>query len=40
MVTTGLFIFGLSNVLLYDVSVDTSFWHIAWLVTLAASGSG
>lgn len=40
MVTTGLFIFGLSNVLLYDVSVDTSFWHIAWLVTLGRVGIG
>jgi len=40
LIATGLFIFGLSNVLLYDVSADTSFWRLALLVTLGRIGLG
>jgi EmrB/QacA subfamily drug resistance transporter len=40
LVATGLFIFGLSNVLLYDVTADTGFWRIALLVTLGRIGLG
>ncbi|MCM3562830.1 DHA2 family efflux MFS transporter permease subunit [Hydrogenophaga intermedia] len=40
LIATGLFIFGLSNALLYDVSVDTGFWRIALLVTLGRIGLG
>jgi hypothetical protein len=40
LVATGLFIFGLSNVLLFDVTADTGFWRIALLVTLGRIGLG
>ena len=40
MIATGLFIFGLSNLLLYDVAVDTSFWRMALLVMLGRVGLG
>ena len=40
MVAAGLFIFGLSNLLLYDVDVDTGFWRMAWLVMLGRVGLG
>ena len=38
LIATGLFIFGLSNLLLYDVAVDTSFWRVALLVMLGRVG--
>ena len=40
MIATGLFIFGLSNLLLYDVDVDTGFWRMALLVMLGRVGLG
>jgi len=40
MVGTGLFVFGLSNMLMYDVTVDTGFWRMALLVTLGRIGLG
>ncbi len=40
MIATGLFVFGLSNLLLYDVTVDTSFWRMALLVMLGRVGLG
>ncbi|MCK9215864.1 MAG: DHA2 family efflux MFS transporter permease subunit [Rhodoferax sp.] len=40
MSATGLFIFGLSNLLMYDVAADTGFWHIALLVMLGRVGLG
>ncbi len=40
MIAAGLFIFGLSNLLMYDVAVDSSFWHIALLVMLGRVGLG
>jgi EmrB/QacA subfamily drug resistance transporter len=40
LIATGLVIFGLSNVLLYDVSADTGFWRIALLVTFGRVGLG
>ncbi len=40
MVVAGLFIFGLSNVLLYGVTVDVSFWYMASLVVLGRIGLG
>jgi len=40
MITMGLFIFGLSNLLMYDVNVDTGFWRMALLVLLGRVGLG
>jgi EmrB/QacA subfamily drug resistance transporter len=40
MVAFGLFLFGLSNLLLYGVDVDISFWHVALLVMLGRVGLG
>lgn len=40
MVGTGLFIFGLSNMLMYDLNVDTGFWRMALLVLLGRVGLG
>lgn len=38
MVATGLFVFGLSNILLHDIDVDTGFWRLALLVMLGRVG--
>jgi MFS transporter, DHA2 family, multidrug resistance protein len=40
LIVTGLFIFGLSNLLLHDVSADTGFWRMALLVMLGRIGLG
>ncbi|WP_202883258.1 DHA2 family efflux MFS transporter permease subunit [Ramlibacter lithotrophicus] len=40
MVGTGLFVFGLSNMLMYDVNADTGFWRMALLVLLGRVGLG
>lgn len=40
MIAAGLFIFGLSSLLLYDVAVDTGFWRVALLTTLGRVGLG
>lgn len=40
MIAAGLFIFGLSNLLLYDVTVDTGFWRTALLAMLGRVGLG
>ncbi len=40
MITVGLFVFGLSNLLMYDVNVDTGFWRMALLVLLGRVGLG
>lgn len=40
MVVTGLFIFGLSNLLMYGIDVDIGFWRMALLVMLGRVGLG
>jgi len=40
LIVTGLFIFGLSNLLLHDVTADTGFWPMALLVMLGRIGLG
>ena len=40
LIIAGLFIFGLSNLLLYDVTVDTGFWRVALFVMLGRIGLG
>lgn len=40
MIGAGLFVFGLSNLLMYDVNVDTGFWRMALLVLLGRVGLG
>jgi drug resistance transporter, EmrB/QacA subfamily len=40
LIAIGLFIFGLSNLLLYDIDVNTGFWHLALLVAFGRIGLG
>ncbi len=40
MVAAGLFIFGLSSLLMHDVDANTGFWRLAYLVLLGRVGLG
>ena len=40
LVCAGLFLFGLSNLLLYEIDVDTPFWDMALMVLLGRIGLG